>query len=269
MLLEEESEYTINADVTLTARYRYLDISLADNADNSKMLVNYNGKTAHSVTLSGRTLYKDGYWNTLCLPFNVSTTSGTLAGDGVKAMILNTTTSGISGQTLTLNFTEATSISAGTPFIIKWDESGSDIENPVFSSVTISNAHKNATADDGRVTFTGTYASVSIGSTGDNTKLYLGEGNTLYWPNAAMAIGAQRAYFQLGDGLTAGEPTNQQAAVRAFTLNFGEETNSIENGKLKIENDDNSWYSLDGRKLTGKPARKGIYINNGKKVVIK
>ena len=30
-----------------------------------------------------------------------------------------------------------------------------------------------------------------------------------------------------------------------------------------------AWYTLDGRKLTGKPARKGIYIFNGKKVVIK
>ena len=29
------------------------------------------------------------------------------------------------------------------------------------------------------------------------------------------------------------------------------------------------WYSLDGRKLDGKPAKKGVYINNGKKVVIR
>ncbi len=29
------------------------------------------------------------------------------------------------------------------------------------------------------------------------------------------------------------------------------------------------WFSLDGRKLDGKPTKKGLYINNGKKVVIK
>ena len=29
------------------------------------------------------------------------------------------------------------------------------------------------------------------------------------------------------------------------------------------------WYSLDGRKLDGKPTKEGLYINNGKKVVIK
>ena len=30
-----------------------------------------------------------------------------------------------------------------------------------------------------------------------------------------------------------------------------------------------AWYSLDGRKLQGKPTQKGVYIMNGKKVVIK
>lgn len=32
---------------------------------------------------------------------------------------------------------------------------------------------------------------------------------------------------------------------------------------------DNDWYTLDGRRLSTPPVRKGIYINNGKKVVIK
>ena len=29
------------------------------------------------------------------------------------------------------------------------------------------------------------------------------------------------------------------------------------------------WYTVDGRKLDGKPATKGLYINNGRKVVVK
>ena len=32
---------------------------------------------------------------------------------------------------------------------------------------------------------------------------------------------------------------------------------------------DGVWYSLDGRKLGGKPTKPGLYINNGRKVVIK
>jgi hypothetical protein len=33
--------------------------------------------------------------------------------------------------------------------------------------------------------------------------------------------------------------------------------------------DPNAWYDLSGRKLDGKPTQKGIYINNGHKIVIK
>ena len=29
------------------------------------------------------------------------------------------------------------------------------------------------------------------------------------------------------------------------------------------------WYTLDGRKLKGRPSAKGVYINNGNKVVMK
>ena len=32
---------------------------------------------------------------------------------------------------------------------------------------------------------------------------------------------------------------------------------------------DGAWYSLDGRKYSAKPTAKGLYINKGKKVVIK
>ena len=38
-------------------------------------------------------------------------------------------------------------------------------------------------------------------------------------------------------------------------------------GEVSLDGD--AWYSLDGRRLSGKPNAKGVYINNGKKVVIK
>lgn len=44
---------------------------------------------------------------------------------------------------------------------------------------------------------------------------------------------------------------------------------AIENGQLTIDNSNDSWYTIDGQKLSGKPAKKGIYIQNGKKVAIK
>ena len=43
---------------------------------------------------------------------------------------------------------------------------------------------------------------------------------------------------------------------------------SINNSQLNIDNEAGAWYSIDGRKLNRKPVQKGIYIVNGKKVVI-
>ena len=257
-----------------------VDVLLDDDRDadvkNADRIDALNDGKPTNIVLSGRTLYKDGSWNTLCLPFDISTASGTLSGDNVQAMTLNTASSNLADGTLTLNFDAATTIPAGTPFIIKWDESGTDITNPVFDDVTVSNATNNATVTD-VLTFTGTYAPVTIADGGDNTKLYLGSANTLYYPTKAMTIGCHRAYFQLADGITAGEPTSSSNAnqIRAFNLNFGDDeatgiVSAEANSSLFILHSSLSeWYTLDGCKLDGQPTAKGLYINNGKKVVIK
>ena len=39
--------------------------------------------------------------------------------------------------------------------------------------------------------------------------------------------------------------------------------------EFTTDNSAGAWYSMDGRRLTGKPARKGIYVRDGKKFVIK
>ena len=250
-------------NVTCIAQWTKNELTLADASDNNAAIgaAADDGKQ-YAVTLSGRTLYKDGSWNTLCLPFEVTIAGSPLDGDNVQAMTLNTTMSNLADGTLTLNFDAATTIPAGTPFIIKWNNTGVNIENPVFEGVTVSNATNDATVE-GVLTFTGTYAPVTIADGGDNTKLYLGNGNKLYYPNAAMTIGCQRAYFQLAPG----EPASP---VRAFVLNFGDEYTGIKNGQWSMDNGQSeTWLTIDGCKLDGKPTQRGIYINNGKKVVIK
>ncbi|MBR5394075.1 MAG: hypothetical protein IK144_03205, partial [Bacteroidaceae bacterium] len=229
-----------------------------DKADNTSIITNYNGRVG-DVTLSGRTLYKDGAWNTLCLPFDVST-SGPLSGDGVTAMVLDAANSGVSGSTLTLNFTKAIDIPAGTPFIIKWNNTGGTITNPVFTGVTISNSTANNEQAFLGGSFKGSYSPVGF-TANDKSILFLGTENKLYYPSAKMTLGSCRAYFQLDNG----------SGVKEFKLNFGEEGNEVDgvnevNG-VKEVNDD-SWYDLSGRKLGGNPTQKGIYIHNGNKIKI-
>lgn len=55
-------------------------------------------------------------------------------------------------------------------------------------------------------------------------------------------------------------------AIRLFMTD--DEITGIDNVE-SVTTTDNCWYSLDGRMLTDKPAKSGIYIKNGKKVIIK
>ena len=249
-----------DADQTINAKR---GIVLADDADNSEAISTNN---TYDVMLSGRTLYKDGKWNTLCLPFDVSTTTGPLSGDNVEAMMLHSSDSGLSGTTLTLNFDAATSIPAGTPFIIRWGTPDShpdtDLTDPVFSDVTINNTTNDVDFTGGA--FKGTYKKITY-TTENQSILLLGDKDNLYYPQPTggsnPSIGAFRAYFEL----------NSSASARAFVLNFGEgETTGILS-TTNLTNDTNSdaWYDLSGRRLSSKPTQSGLYLNNGRKVVIK
>ena len=243
--------------------YVVLAISLADNDDNTST-INTNDGLGADVTLSGRTLYKDGDWNTLCLPFSVTLAGSPLVGAVARPL----SEASISGTTLNLTFGDAVNtLVAGTPYIIKWDVAAENIVNPVFSGVTIdvtNNSFDNGVSGDDRVRFLGTYASQPFSE--DKSILFMGGGNTLYYPLSGASIGAQRAYFKIGED---GAPA--PAAIRAFVLNFGDDSEAT--GIIEVigvnKVNDNSWYSLDGRRLDGKPATRGIYVNNGKKVVIK
>ena len=268
-LLDPLSEYTIKEGEFFVARFREIEVNLSNDQFNGETLFAYDGITAATVKLDGRTLYKDGNWNTLCLPFSLTEeqlTNSPLAGGDIRTLSRASFTNG----TLTLNFTvkdEVKHITAGTPYIVKWGE-GNQIDNPTFNDVRIEYTYH--PVETNVITFQGNYSPVGVAEGGDKTMLYMGSGNVLYYPNALMTIYSFRAYFQLNNGLEGGEPADPVNGINNIVLNFGGEgTNSIENGILNIENEDDAWYDLSGRKLSGKPKAKGIYINNGRKFILK
>ena len=73
---------------------------------------------------------------------------------------------------------------------------------------------------------------------------------------AGATIAPYRAYLEIA---------NAGARLR-FDVCFDDETTGISPVRV---NADGYWYSIDGRRLTGKPTVKGTYINNGKKTIIK
>ena len=215
--------------------------------------------TATNVTLTGRTLYKDDKWNTICLPFSL--TAAQVTAQLAPAALKTLSSTDLNDNTLTLNFTDATEIEAGRPYIIKWDNAADNLEDPTFTGVTIGNATTNI--ETTYADFIGIYAPISFAAA-DNTKLLVGSGNTLYYPQSGAGLRAFCAYFQLNGGLTAGNPPSSSAPRLNFVLNFGEESVT---GVSEVN--DNSWYDMSGRKLSQQPTQKGLYIHNGHTVVIK
>ena len=154
-----------------------------------------------------------------------------------------------------------------------------NLVSPVFNGVFIDAADRGydtntaspAVTTGQRVRFLGTYKSTAF-SAEDKSILLMGAENTLYYPLNGASIGAQRAYFKIGaDGATG-------ARLTAFNIDFGDDTTT---GIREIGAEANSspfilhssltegWYDLQGRKLDKQPTRKGLYIVNGRTVVIK
>ena len=214
------------------------------------------------VTLADRTLYKDGNWNTLCLPFNVTLKGSVLEGATVKK--LNGEKSSLEDGKLTLTFEdEKEELTAGIPYIIKWEQ-GDDITNPVFEGVDISSIRPTEVmSNDGQVSFVGQYSSFNIvesGATGENEGnkneiLLLSSGNKLGYSKNPRTLHAFRCHFK----------TYSETKARSFELDFGDGEATVltlVNSEKRIVNSE--VYDLQGRKLNGKPTKKGLYIHNGK-----
>ena len=105
--------------------------------------------------------------------------------------------------------------------------------------------------------FQGTLTGTTIAASTEGQTNYAFNGKAFVFVKNAIEVGPNKAWLSISTG----EPSAR------ITLVFDEATGvgSIENGKLTIDN----WYDLNGRKLQGMPTKKGVYILNGKKVVVK
>lgn len=103
---------------------------------------------------------------------------------------------------------------------------------------------------------------------GSNTNLIFGGTGAdrgFYKLSESGIIGANKAYLQV---LTADYNTAMSSSAPLRFVIEDEDATGIAEVKT-VENTDDAWYTLNGVKLNGQPTEKGIYVNNGKKVVIK
>ena len=105
-----------------------------------------------------------------------------------------------------------------------------------------------------------------------NNKLAGGESGTV--PAGAYILYENNFVLTGGGPLKANRcylPAPSGAAPAYFVIDNGDNATSLSE-KLSVDGEESAeaqWYTLDGRRLTGKPSQKGLYIVNGKVMVVK
>ena len=92
---------------------------------------------------------------------------------------------------------------------------------------------------------------------------YVCNGKEFIKVRGAGTLAANKAYL-----FVEGNNTPASIPFRRSIGGEGEGTTSIDNVNPNLNDNEATWYDLNGRRLQGKPSQKGIYIKNGKKVVV-
>ncbi len=111
-----------------------------------------------------------------------------------------------------------------------------------------------------------------IGDTDENIALILSDGSfkSFNYPSSLSQRPDPQHVFLIvskWDMLTKGSSSGGGSGARSIGIDTGA-TTGIKLTPVLSEGD-GVWYSLDGRKLSVKPAAKGVYINKGKKYVVR
>ncbi|MCR4664314.1 MAG: C10 family peptidase [Paludibacteraceae bacterium] len=167
-------------------------VSLTDQANQQPLLTWLAAQGTKNITIN-RTLYADGYLNTLCLPFTL-TPSEVAKYLPHAELYAFTSAQAVTGE-LQIRLEAVNSITAGVPYLVRFPASDPDIVNPTFTGVEIT-ATMGQTAGAGEVTFNGVLAPKDM--VANNTdQLMVGADDELFWADVNDYMKGFRAYFQI------------------------------------------------------------------------
>ena len=220
-------------------------------------------------------------WNTICLPFDMSEEQIASAfGDATVQLAdfagCDVTKEGEDCKAIKVNFTDATTITANKPCLIKVSEAVTEFK---VDGVTINANEGSARVDLDKKTIPvygdivinlsnsmiGTYKQETVIA---EDKLFLSN-NKFYYSTGTAKMKAFRAYFDFYDKLT-----DKSAGVSNAKISmFFDETTGISDIKSKTKVDSDAVYNINGQ-YVGKnidlnKLPKGVYIINGKKKIVK
>lgn len=215
-------------------------------------------KTAENVNVTlKRTFFHDNAWNTLCLPFDVD--ANKVATAFADAEIREIDLSKCTGNTI--QFVPATEIKAGVPYIIKWNENVAEAKpfEETFDGVMLVAKPKPVKVNND-ITFTGFYKMTAASELGGTSVAAIGAGSKLFTVGEGKMKGF-RAAFVLS--------SNAQASKYKVVID-GTAT-GIEDLVIDGAKANGRVYNLNGQyvgnSLNG--LQPGLYIQNGKKIVVK
>lgn len=258
LFTSDDTGYTVfyNSNGYLELGYSF-DESEVTKAD----LTAAKDKATSATVLIKRTFYKDGGNNTICLPFALDETAlaaSPLAGysklqEFSSATIKN---KGLENETLELTMTDATAIEAGKPYIIAW-ESGDNLVNPVFESVTVTADEAGTSSTVGGVTFCGTLVPYAVEANNKGV-MFVGTGGQLNWPNVGGNINGFRSYFTVDQsagarfGMNAWLVDGEATGISDLGANAGIDSarakKLIEAGKVVIVSNGKR-YNMSGQEI--------------------
>ena len=246
----QESRAKYNYIRVITNDYKAATVTSSNTLD--EVTVNsFNAQNDVDVQLK-RSLSPE-HWNSFCVPFAIS---ADVIAEKFGAGTQICTFGSMNGNVM--NFDHSTTIEAGKPYIVKPTK---EVVDPSFTGVNIEATAAKKVGADGYF-MQGIY-SAKTDLTTDGTNLFLGDGNKFYKPvgTTTARMKGLRAFFIVPQG------TNL-AALRA---NIDGATTSIDEFATVVEQPtDNRIYNLQGQFVgTSFEGLHGVYVQNGKKVLVK
>lgn len=203
-------------------------------------------------------------WNTFCVPFALTQAQLEEAyGNGAVAKYLSDVTT--DGAAVTLHFAPENGggIEANKAYLLYLTDDVTEAKT--FSGVTLEPAGTCTTtvkANNNDVyTFQGILKPTTLTTNG--TQYFLNSAGTYFVlpSNSTSAMKATRAYITV--------PTPSGSAQgRQYSFDFNGTTTGIDNVNISGLEDGSAWYTISGIRVN-RPAAKGVYIHNGRKVIVK
>ena len=219
-------------------------------------------------------------WNTICLPFDMTAEQIASAfGDATVQLAdftgCKATYDGDNCTAIKVNFTDATTITANKPCLIKVSKA---IKEFKVDGVTINANEASARIDMDETTVkvgnkTYYFYNSMIGTYKPETPIVTNQlflsNNKFYYSTGTAKMKAFRAYFDFYDELT-----DKSAGVSNAKISFFvDETTGISDIKSKTKVDSDAVYNINGqyvgKNIDMNTLPKGVYIINGKKKIVK